>query len=72
VDCGAAASGDGFADPNNIDDASLTTARYLCAGGQDLSTGDRWTAAVHSYNHSEDYVNAVRALANELAISSAG
>jgi len=69
---GTDASGDGFADPNNIDDAALTTARYLCAAGRDLSTGEGWTAAVHSYNHSDDYVNAVRASANDLATSSAG
>lgn len=69
---GTDASGDGFADPNNIDDASLTTARYLCAGGRDLSTGEGWTAAVHSYNHSDDYVDAVRASANEFATASAG
>lgn len=69
---GTDASGDGFADPNNIDDAALTTARYLCAGGRDLSTGDGWTAAIHAYNHSDDYVNAVRAVANEFATASAG
>ena len=69
---GTDASGDGFADPNNIDDASLTTARYRCAGGRDLSTGEGWTAAVHSYNHSDDYVDAVRAAANDFATSSAG
>jgi membrane-bound lytic murein transglycosylase B len=69
---GTDASGDGFADPNNIDDAALTTARYLCASGRDLSTGEGWTAAVHSYNHSDDYVNAVRASANDFAPSPAG
>jgi len=69
---GVDASGDGYADPNNIDDAALTTARYLCAGGRDLSTGEGWTAAVHSYNHSDDYVDAVRTSANEFATASAG
>jgi membrane-bound lytic murein transglycosylase B len=64
---GTDASGDGIADPNNIDDAALTTARYLCAAGRDMSDGDGWTSAIHAYNHSDDYVNAVRASANELA-----
>jgi membrane-bound lytic murein transglycosylase B len=32
---------------------------HLCASGDDLSTGPGWTAAVLSYNHSDDYVRAV-------------
>ena len=34
---GADGNGDGVADPQNIEDATLTAARYLCAGGKDLS-----------------------------------
>lgn len=64
---GEDASGDGFADPNNIDDASLTAGRYLCAGGRDLSTGEGWTKAIGSYNHSGSYIDAVRTAANDYA-----
>ena len=35
---GADGNGDGVADPQNLDDAALAAARYLCAGGGDLST----------------------------------
>lgn len=61
---GVDATGDGVADPNNIDDASLTAGRYLCAGGRDLSTAEGWHKAIHSYNHSDAYVEAVRVAAN--------
>ncbi|MFI6101068.1 murein transglycosylase [Lentzea sp. NPDC051213] len=44
------------ADPQNIDDAALTAARYLCgAGSRDLGTGQGWWAAVMAYNNSVEY-----------------
>ena len=46
---------DGIVDRNNIDDAALSAAMYLCAGNRDLSTGEGWSDAVHSYNHSNKY-----------------
>lgn len=55
--------GDGTADPNDLDDAAAATARYLCAGGHDLATGEGWAAAVLSYNHEQAYVDAVHAAA---------
>ncbi len=58
---------DGVADPQDIDDASLAAARYLCAGARDLSTADGWTAAVLSYNHSDAYVASVFSAANAYA-----
>jgi membrane-bound lytic murein transglycosylase B len=61
---GVDASGDGVADPNNIDDAALAAGRYLCAGGRDLTTAEGWHNAVHSYNHSDAYIEAVRTAAN--------
>jgi len=61
---GVDATGDGVADPNNIDDAALTAGRYLCTGGRDLSTAEGWHKAVRSYNHSDAYVEAVRTAAN--------
>jgi membrane-bound lytic murein transglycosylase B len=47
--------GDGVADPNDVDDAALAAARYLCQSG-DLMVGDTWSRAILSYNYSTDYV----------------
>ncbi len=49
---GVDADGDGQKNPQDIDDAALATAVYLCAGTQDLSTTEGQRAAVFSYNHS--------------------
>jgi membrane-bound lytic murein transglycosylase B len=52
---------DGIADPNNIYDAALGTAAYLCravpTGG--LDTPDGLRPAIFSYNHSDAYVDLV-------------
>ena len=53
---GVDADGDGDKNPQDIDDAALATAVYLCAGTQDLGTREGQRAAVFSYNHSEQYV----------------
>jgi membrane-bound lytic murein transglycosylase B len=66
---GADGNGDGIADPNNISDAALATARYLCASGADMRTGPGWSRAIFSYNHSDDYVRNVLARANLYARS---
>lgn len=66
---GADGNRDGIIDRNNIDDASLAAANYLCAGNRDLSTGDGWSKAVHSYNHSNQYVLAVNKRANKYALA---
>ncbi|HET6290244.1 MAG TPA: lytic murein transglycosylase [Amycolatopsis sp.] len=53
---GVRASGDGAEpDPQNIDDAALTTARYLCARGGDLGAAAGWWSAVLTYNNSTAY-----------------
>lgn len=57
---GVDANGDGVVDPDNIDDAALTAARYLCARGGDLTTADGWTAALMAYNLSGEYLRDVR------------
>ena len=57
---GADGDDDGRRDPNDIDDAALAAARYLCAGGRDLAAAHGWYSAVLSYNHSAAYVDAVR------------
>jgi membrane-bound lytic murein transglycosylase B len=57
---GVDANGDGVADPDNIDDAALTAARYLCARGGDLTGADGWRAALLAYNQSVEYLGEVR------------
>jgi membrane-bound lytic murein transglycosylase B len=53
---GVRANGDGAApDPQNIDDAALSAARYLCASGGDLSSAQGWWKAVLTYNESVTY-----------------
>ncbi|WP_269302664.1 lytic murein transglycosylase [Aeromicrobium sp. HA] len=59
--------GDGVEDPHDLDDAALAAARYLCASGEDLRTGHGWSRAIHSYNHSDEYVLAVLAAAESVA-----
>lgn len=62
------ANGDDLADPNQIDDAALATARYLCASGP-MTSPEGWRAAVFSYNHDNDYVDKVATVANRYAAS---
>ncbi|MFC8501623.1 lytic murein transglycosylase [Pedococcus sp. NPDC057267] len=59
---GVDANGDGVADPQEIEDASLSAADYLCAGGRDLSQPADLQAAILSYNHSASYLATVLAL----------
>lgn len=58
---------DGAADPHDLDDAAAAAARYLCASGGDLASGTAWEAAILSYNHAQEYVDAVRTAALEYA-----
>jgi membrane-bound lytic murein transglycosylase B len=60
---GTDANGDGKADIFNINDAALSAARYLCAAGGDLRTQARQVRAVLAYNHSNQYLAQVLALA---------
>ena len=53
------ANGDGQRNPQDINDASLATAVYLCSGKDNLSTRGGQEAAVLRYNHSQSYVNLV-------------
>jgi len=54
---------DGKKDPNNIFDAALAAADYLCAGGGDLANPAQEAAAVLRYNDADEYVHVVLALA---------
>ncbi len=56
---GVDADGDGQRDPQDIDDAALATAVYLCSGDDDLSGTAGQRAAVYRYNHSQAYVDLV-------------
>ena len=58
------ADNDGKADPNDINDASLTAASYLCKNGRDLSKTDMWWAAILSYNAVQPYAQRVYDAAN--------
>jgi len=68
---GADGNGDGVASPDQIDDAALTAARYLCASGT-MTTSASWRAAVFSYNQSNAYVNEVASIANRYAGETSG
>jgi membrane-bound lytic murein transglycosylase B len=52
-------NGDRVADPNNLFDAAVSAAGYLCLNGGDLSETARLRQAVYTYNHSWSYVDAV-------------
>ena len=60
-------NGDGRADPQNVDDAALAAARYLCDDGRDLTVEADWIAAVAAYNDDVAYNNAVAEAADRYA-----
>ncbi len=51
--------GDGRADPQNLFDAALATARYLCSGGLNLRNQSQVMTAVLRYNNSMPYAQNV-------------
>lgn len=57
---GVAARNDGIANVDNIDDAALSAAGYLCWRGKDLATPRGWITALRAYNNSVIYARAVR------------
>lgn len=57
---GVRAAGEGEPSPDNIDDAALSAAGYLCSRGGDLSTTDGWIKALWAYNMSDVYAEQVR------------
>lgn len=56
---GVDADGDGKRNPQDIDDAALASAVYLCSGTDDLGSEAGRRASVFRYNHSNDYVDLV-------------
>jgi hypothetical protein len=59
---GVDADNDGRRDPQDIYDATLASAVYLCSGPDDLSTAAGQRSAVFRYNHSRQYVAVVLAI----------
>jgi membrane-bound lytic murein transglycosylase B len=64
---GADAMGTGRPDPENINDAALAAAQYLCVGGRDLGTPAGWWSGLLSYNDSDQYGQKVFGLADTYA-----
>jgi membrane-bound lytic murein transglycosylase B len=46
---------DGTQNPQNIDDATVAAAHYLCRAGKNLTTADGWDTAILAYNGSSEY-----------------
>jgi hypothetical protein len=59
--------GDGKADPQNVFDASLAAARYLCSGGLNLRDRTQVMSAILRYNNSVAYAQNVLAWATGYA-----
>jgi membrane-bound lytic murein transglycosylase B len=57
---GVDADNDGKVDVDNIDDAALSAAGYLCWRGKNLATPRGWITALWAYNDSDVYARAVR------------
>ena len=64
---GVDGDGDGQRNPQDIDDAALATAVYLCSGDENLANRGGQESAVYRYNHSQDYVNLVLSIAEAYA-----
>ncbi|MFF0265273.1 lytic transglycosylase domain-containing protein [Kribbella sp. NPDC004536] len=64
---GVDGDGDGVRNPQDIDDAAMSTAVYLCSGNTDLSKASDLNAAVLRYNHSQAYVDLVLSIAKAYA-----
>jgi membrane-bound lytic murein transglycosylase B len=63
----AVAADGGVPNPNDIDDAALTAAGYLCAAGGDVATPAGWQAAIAAYNAPTAYAVQVTTQANTYA-----
>ncbi|WP_239126379.1 lytic transglycosylase domain-containing protein [Asanoa siamensis] len=67
---GVDADNNGVKDPNDLDDAALATANYLCRNSWDLNRPGDWSSAIRSYNNVDQYVRDVFAAANEYGTKS--
>lgn len=57
---GVDANNDDVISPDNIDDAALSAAGYLCWRGKNLGTPRGWMDALRAYNLSDQYARTVR------------
>lgn len=57
---GVDANNDGHVSADNMDDAALSAAGYLCWTGKDLATPRGWMNALRAYNLSDQYARTVR------------
>ena len=64
---GVDGDGDGVRNPQDIDDAAMSTGVYLCSGKTDLSKAGDLNSAVLRYNHSQQYVDLVVSIAKAYA-----
>jgi len=61
---GVDADGDAKRNPQDIDDAALAAAVYLCSGDDNLATEPGQRRSVFRYNHSDEYVDLVLSIMN--------
>jgi len=61
------ANGDGIENPQNIFDATMAAAHYLCRAAGTLGTQDGWQRGILSYNSSHQYLADVMDAANRYA-----
>ncbi|WP_349899767.1 lytic transglycosylase domain-containing protein [Parafrigoribacterium soli] len=66
------ANGDGVEDPQNLFDATMAAAHYLCRAAGTLGTHDGWERGILAYNSSHQYLNDVMDAANRYATEAAG
>jgi len=64
---GVDGDGDGVKNPQDIDDAAMSAAVYLCSGKTDLSKPSDLNAAILRYTHSQQYVDLVLSIAKAYA-----
>ncbi len=65
------ANGDGVENPQNIFDATMAAAHYLCRAAGNLGTQDGWQRGILAYNSSRQYLNDVMDAANRYAADAA-
>lgn len=66
------ANGDGVEDPQNIDDAAMATANYLCRVSIGMDTEEGWIAAISGFNSPQSYRDTVARFATRYAEAAAG
>lgn len=62
-------NGDGVEDPQNVDDAAMATANYLCRVSIHIDTEEGWNAAVAGFNSPQSYRDTVARYAVRYATS---